>query len=158
MKRILKMIVWVSFTFYLLAVFYLVFFRYHRGFISELSLWEYVRFQMNLVPFKTIVGYIKAIVDESMNLNIPVTNLLGNLLMFFLWGIYLPLFFENLKRWKAYVPVTIGLLLGIELVQFFTRRGSFDIDDLILNLAGAMLGFLMWKTRIFQWFEKLYRS
>lgn len=158
MKTLLKGIVWASFAVYLLAVTYLVFVRYHRGFVSEMSLLDYARFQMNLVPFKTIVGYIKAFVDESMNLNIPVTNLLGNLLMFFPWGIYLPLFFENLKRWKAYVPVTIGLLLGIELVQFFTRRGSFDIDDLILNLTGAILGFLMWKTRILQWFERLYRS
>ena len=157
MKRILKMIVWASFAFYLLVVFYLVFFRYHRGFISELSLWEYARFQMNLIPFKTIAGYSKAIFDGSMNLDIPVTNLLGNLLMCFPWGIYLPLLCEKMKHWKKYLAVTIVFLLGIELVQFFTRRGSFDIDDLILNLAGAMLGFLMWKTRILLWFEKLYR-
>ena len=113
---------------------------------------------MNLIPFKTIAGYSKAIFDGSMNLDIPVINLLGNLLMCFPWGIYLPLLCEKMKHWKKYLVVTIVFLLGIELVQFFTRRGSFDIDDLILNLAGAMLGFLMWKTRILQWFERLYRS
>jgi glycopeptide antibiotics resistance protein len=45
-----------------------------------------------------------------------------------------------------------------EAVQLFMRLGSFDIDDLILNLAGAMLEFLMWKTRLLQRFEKEYRS
>lgn len=158
MKKIIKYLTWTSFGVYILAIAYLVFFRYRRGFVSELSIWDYARFQMNLVPFRTITEYIKAIVDDSMNLDIPVTNLFGNLLMFFPWGMYLPLFWKRFKQWKRYLAVTLITLLVTEAVQLFMRLGSFDIDDLILNLAGAMLGFLMWKTRLLQWFEKEYRS
>lgn len=157
--KIVKLIVWASFLVYLAVVAGLVFFsRYRVGAVADVSIWEYARFQMNIVPFKTILEYIKVYFDGSMSKSIPLSNLIGNLIMFFPWGIYLPLFFKNLKQWKKYILVTVGLLLGIELVQFFARLGSFDIDDLILNLAGAMLGFLLWKTRILQWFEKLYRS
>lgn len=157
--KIVKLIVWASFLLYLAVVAGLVFFsRYRVGDVADVSIWEYARFQMNIVPFKTILEYIKVYYDGSMSKIVPLRNLIGNLIMFFPWGIYLPLFFKNLKQWKKYILVTVGLLLGIELVQFFARLGSFDIDDLILNLAGAMLGFLMWKTRILQWFEKLYRS
>lgn len=145
MKKLATFIIWASFFVYLAVVADLVFFRYRIGFGADVSIWKYARYQMNLVPFKTIFGYIKAIFTGSMNLNIPVTNLLGNLLMFFPWGIYLPLFFKNLKVWKKYLVVTIVVLLGVELAQFFTMLGSFDIDDLILNLTGAMLGFFCGK-------------
>ena len=64
------------------------------------------------------------------------------------------LLFEKTKHWKKYTVITVGMLLGIELVQFFGRLGSFDIDDFLLNLAGAMLGFCIWKTKIFQWLDK----
>ena len=117
---------------------------------------EYARFHMNLIPFRTIGEYIRAIFDGSMNLSIPIQNLFGNLLLFFPLGIYLPLFFKKLKSWKKYMVTIFIILLGIELVQIFTRRGSFDVDDLILNVSGAMIGCLLWKTRILQWLEKVY--
>ena len=155
MKRIVKFIVWVSFFVYLAVVAGLVFFsRYRVGFFEDISIWEYARYQMNLVPFKTILEYIKAYYDGSMSKIIPLRNLIGNLIMFFPWGIYLPLLFEKTKHWKKYMVITVGMLLGVELVQFFGRLGSFDIDDFLLNLAGAMLGFCIWKTKILQWLEK----
>jgi glycopeptide antibiotics resistance protein len=42
------------------------------------------------------------------------------------------------------------LLLSVELIQLITRRGSFDIDDLILNMFGALVGFIAWKTKLVQ--------
>ena len=33
--------------------------------------------------------------------------------------------------------------LTIELVQLFSKKGSFDIDDLILNTIGGLLGFII---------------
>lgn len=158
MGRILKFLVCGSFAIYSMVVIHIVFFWYRSGAWSNMSMVQYALFQMNLVPFKTISGYVKVIFDGSMNLSIPIQNLGGNLFMFFPLGIYLPLFVEKKKVWKKYLGTVLLFLLGIELVQFVTRRGSFDVDDLILNLAGAMLGFLMWKTRLLQWFEKEYRS
>jgi len=38
------------------------------------------------------------------------------------------------------------LLFVIEVIQLVTRRGSFDIDDIVLNMLGALIGFGIWKT------------
>lgn len=155
MKRIVKFIVGASFFLYLAVVAGLVFFRrYRAGFFGDVSIWEYARYQMNLVPFKTILGYIRAYYNGSMSKIIPLRNLIGNLVMFFPWGIYLPLLFEKTRYWKKYLVITIIVLFGIEVVQFFGRLGSFDIDDLILNLVGAMIGFMLYKTKLLRWLEK----
>ena len=42
------------------------------------------------------------------------------------------------------------LLVVIEVVQVVTRRESFDIDDFILNMLGALIGFGIWKTKFVQ--------
>ncbi|MDN5709435.1 MAG: VanZ family protein, partial [Planococcus sp. (in: firmicutes)] len=41
--------------------------------------------------------------------------------------------------------ILLSSSLVIELLQFVTKRGSFDIDDLLLNMAGGCLGFLLTK-------------
>lgn len=107
---------------------------------------EYALFQMNLIPFKTIAEYISAIFTGSMNLDIPIKNLVGNLLMFAPMGIFLPVLFAKIKSWKKYCTVVVAILLGIEVIQFLTKRGSFDVDDLILNMTGALLGFWAWSV------------
>lgn len=37
------------------------------------------------------------------------------------------------------------LLFVIEVIQIVIRRGSFDVDDFILNMFGALIGFSIWK-------------
>lgn len=37
-------------------------------------------------------------------------------------------------------------ILLVEVIQLFTLRGSFDIDDLFLNLIGVAVGFLLRKV------------
>lgn len=39
---------------------------------------------------------------------------------------------------------------NIKIVQFVFRVGSFDIDDLILNMCGATIGFGIWKSKLGQ--------
>lgn len=105
---------------------------------------------MNLIPFRTIGGYIKAIFDGSMNLNIPLENLFGNLLMFLPMGCYLPFFIRKIDSLKKYLWRMFPIFFSIEIAQFLTKRGSFDIDDLILNLLGAILGYILWRSRFVQ--------
>ena len=37
---------------------------------------------------------------------------------------------------------TFGLSLAIELIQLVSKVGSFDVDDLMLNTLGGVLGYL----------------
>lgn len=154
MKKAFKIFVVVTFVVYVLVLVRLVFMG-SRSFWRDMSIWEYALARMNLVPFKTIVGYIKAIINDSMNLSIPLANLFGNLLMFLPMGIYLPWLFQKLDSWKKYLTAILVILFGVEIVQLLTKLGSFDIDDLILNMTGALMGFVLWKTTLVQCLKRM---
>ena len=88
--------------------------------------------------------------DGSMNKDIPVKNLLGNLLLFLPMGVYLPYYTNKIREIKGFLVSMSILLIMVEVVQVVTRRGSFDIDDFMLNLLGALIGFGILKTVIVQ--------
>lgn len=108
----------------------------------------------NFVPFKTITTYILAIFDGSMNMYIPIENLFGNFMMFMPMGIYLPYLFKHLNKFSRFTISMSFLLIVIEVVQVVTRLGSFDIDDFILNMLGAWIGYGVWKTKVVQYLLK----
>lgn len=118
----------------------LLFFR-SRGFVIEQTFMDYLRQSVNLVPFRTINGYIEAWSAGTMNWEIPFRNLLGNIVLFVPLGVFLPLLFRSMEKLQKWLPALLVILLSIEAVQLLTRRGSFDIDDLILNTFGAVIGF-----------------
>ncbi|MBE5956034.1 MAG: VanZ family protein [Lachnospiraceae bacterium] len=150
MKRYVTTAVKISMVLYIAVLFLLLFVRHRGSWWMDLTPWEYARMHMNLIPFRTIGGYIKAIFDGSMNLNIPLENLFGNLLMFLPMGCYLPFFIRKIDSLKKYLWRMFPIFFSIEIAQFLTKRGSFDIDDLILNLLGAILGYILWRSRFVQ--------
>lgn len=155
MKKLIKVIFSISFIIYLFALVILLFLG-NRGYIwSNLSLVEYIKTSSNLVPFKTINTYIQAIIDRSMNMDIPIKNLVGNLFMFLPMAIYLPFYIKRIKKVTIFIVSMILLLFFIEAIQLVTRRGSFDIDDFILNMTGALIGFGIWKSKAVQNLLKL---
>ncbi|MCM3708886.1 VanZ family protein [Cytobacillus firmus] len=85
-------------------------------------------------------------VNGSMNLIIPIKNLAGNVSAFLPMGIFLPYFFKVLNRLKSFTISMTAMILSVEIIQLVTRRGSLDIDDFILNMIGALIGFGLWKA------------
>ncbi|MFF5401235.1 VanZ family protein [Peribacillus butanolivorans] len=149
MKRFIKIVLSISFIFYLLALVVLLFLG-TRGYVwTDLTLMEYMKRSSNFVPFKTISTYIKAIFSGSMNMDIPIKNLVGNFIMFLPMGIYLPYFIKRINVSVFSIAIII-LLFVIEVIQLVTKRGSFDIDDFILNMFGALIGFGIWKVKVVQ--------
>ncbi|MBM7677817.1 VanZ family protein [Gracilibacillus alcaliphilus] len=73
-----------------------------------------------------------------MNIDIPLKNLFGNLVLFLPMGLYATFFVKKLNRLAHFFISITGLLLLVEIIQIVTRRGSFDIDDYILNMLGAL--------------------
>lgn len=134
----------LSFLIYLLVLFFLLF-GGDRGMYANLSMIEYALRQLNLIPFKTIGTYLYALLTGGMNPSIPLKNLCGNLLMFLPMGLYLPFFIRKVRNKKWYLLLMFVILLAVEVLQFISRKGAFDIDDFILNMLGAVLGFAIWK-------------
>lgn len=97
---------------------------------------------VNLIPFKTIAEYISAAIDGSIRGH-AVWNLIGNLFLFFPAGFYLPFFVRKASKFKIYSIVMAAMIIVIEIVQLATKSGSLDVDDFILNFAGALIGLLV---------------
>ncbi|MFC0561696.1 VanZ family protein [Halalkalibacter alkalisediminis] len=150
MKRLIKVALCVSFIFYLLALAVLLFLGTRGYGWVDLTLMEYIKRFSNFVPFKTISTYIEALSSGSMNRDIPIKNLVGNLIMFLPMGIYLPYLIKRTNKVSKFSIAMIIVLFVIEVIQLVTRRGSFDIDDFILNMLGALLGFGIWKMKFVQ--------
>ncbi|MEK9197752.1 VanZ family protein [Ureibacillus sp. 179-F W5.1 NHS] len=147
MQKVIKIALSISFIIYLLALVVTLFLGTRRGYVyTDFSLFEYIKKSSNIVPFKTINTYIMAIFDGSMNMDIPIKNLFGNLILFLPMGIYLPYFIRKVNIISGFSIFMFLLLFVIEFIQLVTRRGSFDIDDVILNMLGAFIGYSIWKV------------
>ncbi len=143
MKEYYKFIFLISFVLYLFLLSSLLFLG-SRGYQwSNMTLLEYMRASSNFVPFTTIKLYLNALINGSMNIEIPIKNLFGNLVLFSPMGIYLPFFFKENRKIIIFITTMIVLLFMVEFIQIVTRRGSFDIDDFILNMIGALFGWLI---------------
>lgn len=98
-----------------------------------------VRARINIVPLKTIgefVGQLFKRWDSFL-----FVNLVGNVVMFVPLGFFLPYFNRRSKKLFGCLGVAFLIILCAEITQALTLLGFFDVDDFILNLIGAMLGF-----------------
>jgi glycopeptide antibiotics resistance protein len=92
---------------------------------------------VNLVPFRTLVHFAHSHVRVwDLIVNIP-----GNVLALAPLGILLPL--VTGARWSARSIALAGFALSfsIEVAQYLSGRRIADIDDVILNTLGAVLGY-----------------
>ena len=71
-----------------------------------------------------------------------VENILGNVILFVPVGILCPLLFRKISKWYTMFLGGLGMSLVIEITQLFIDRGP-DVDDLILNTAGMMAGYII---------------
>ena len=98
----------------------------------------------NIVPYATIVGQL-----QHLGLN-TIRQLSGNVLILMPLGVYGPALWPALRDWRRFVAVAIAFGVGIELTQYagsliegFTYRVT-DVDDAIMNTAGAIAAFAFW--------------
>ena len=145
MKKAFSALVIASAGLYVFGLYQVLFAGANREMIvmSESMLEHYNYWNsVNLVPLKTIAEYITAIIDGSIR-GVAIRNLFGNLLLFFPMGFYLPFFVKKLAKIKPYSLLMAVVIILVEVVQLATKSGSLDIDDFLLNFAGALMGFLL---------------
>lgn len=141
-----KSIVWVLFLVYLLLLFRVILLKY--GFTYSLYLMknhgsipldERIR-HSNFLPMKTIFYYL----FQHDNFRVSIENLVGNLIAFAPLGFLLPFLSPKIKKFKNIFYASLILSLFFEITQLLTGLGSFDVDDLILNVLGAILGLYLY--------------
>ncbi|ETZ21925.1 VanZ family protein [Pedobacter sp. V48] len=90
----------------------------------------------NLVPFKTILVYLLG----EKGLIIGGINLIGNIILLVPVGLLGSLAFPNIT-WKKMLALAVAAGFAIEGLQVILSVGIFDIDDVILNGLGVMIGY-----------------
>jgi glycopeptide antibiotics resistance protein len=100
----------------------------------------------NLIPFGTIGPQVAAGLESGLR------QLAGNLLILVPLGLGLPMVWKRFRRLAPTLLVGFGVTLGIEISQVVISLmvgvpyRAFDVDDLILNTFGAIVGWLAWRV------------
>ena len=96
----------------------------------------------NFTPFETIQFYVNRLGGPMHT--VAVYNLVGNVVLFVPFGIYIPMIWHKLQLlWKMLI-VSFIIPLFIETTQYFIGR-SIDVDDVILNTIAILIGFSIFK-------------
>jgi len=98
----------------------------------------------NLIPFKEMFRY-------KIGSELFIKNVIGNMIIFIPFGFFFS-YFLDIKKSYVILLFTFIISLTIETLQFQIGR-VFDIDDILLNLMGGVVGYFMFKL-----FNKLKRT
>ena len=74
------------------------------------------------------------------------SNLIGNILVFIPFGFVLPKAYPKCGRWWRTFYCATGFVMCVELFQLFSAFGAFDVDDILLNVSGAMIGYILFSV------------
>lgn len=96
----------------------------------------------NFVPLKTLKLYWKLLSSgNEYYVRQAVINLVGNVVMFIPLGFFLPVVWKPLRKFWLCLLCAFGIVVLVELIQWLTGLGSCDVDDLVLNIPGVIIGY-----------------
>lgn len=143
-----RIVAGVIFVLYFIVLFYFLFFSEEMG-----RTYTEREYHYNLVPFKEINRFIQY--REMLGMRSVMLNIVGNVVAFMPFGTFLPVFVAKWKKFWFTALYSFELSLFVETLQLITKVGSFDVDDLLLNTLGGILGYVLY--RILKYFYKKWR-
>ncbi|MBB6454943.1 glycopeptide antibiotics resistance protein [Salirhabdus euzebyi] len=130
----MRKIVWIVFFMYTSLLIYWMFFGFSRIPSEE--------YKYNFTPFSTIKNYFTYF--SHFPFLTWIINIGGNIVVFIPFGIFLPCLFIKLRNVLSFLVVFLLGITILETSQLYFRVGSFDVDDIILNSVGALIGFVVY--------------
>lgn len=128
----------LSFIAYMGVLFYFTILSESYGRTESHSEYRY-----NLKLFDTILLYVKY--KNLVGMKAVIINLLGNIAAFMPFGFLVPILRKKPVGVFLILLLSFDLSMLIEVMQLIFKVGSFDVDDLLLNTIGGLVGFLCWK-------------
>ena len=130
---------WVLFVAYLTLLVYFVFFAESFGRLPE----QRDDYAYNLELFKEIKRFYQY--RHQLGIEAFLLNVVGNMAAFMPCGFFLPIVSRRGRKWYKNTMICFGLSLCIETVQLVFKVGSFDVDDLLLNTVGGVIGYISYR-------------
>ena len=148
MKRLISNVLTLCFICYMILLVYFLFFSEEYGRTEPYETYKY-----NLELFKEIKRYWYN--REKIGTLFFLINLVGNVVVFMPFGFLVPVMYREQRKDVVYRghyfrSMLFVLLLGflfslvIEFIQLVTKVGCFDVDDLLLNTSGVLLGYIIY--------------
>jgi glycopeptide antibiotics resistance protein len=100
------------------------------------------QYRYNLVPFREIRRFIKY--REIVGWRAFFVNVIGNIIAFVPFGMLMPRLSGRMKHWYLVTLLALEFSFAVEVVQLVLKLGCFDVDDLILNTAGGLIGYVIY--------------
>lgn len=150
-RRILRAV----FFFYLLLVIKLIIFKYPWEHLKGImDTWEkgVILEGLDTANFtigKTIWMYIHY--RDRLN---SFENLVGNVAVFLPFGYLLPMIHRPSRQGWLLLLQSFLFVTGIEVFQLFSAFGAFDVDDILLNCLGSLLGYLLFAATCHFFYRK----
>lgn len=123
---------------FLLYVGFLIYFLFLAEWYGRTGVSEEYRYNLEL--FREIKRFI--IYRDQLGAFAVFANLAGNILIFVPYGFFISMASRSRGFFKT-LFFSMGLSLCVEITQLFSRVGSFDVDDILLNTVGGVVGYII---------------
>lgn len=140
-KKKRRLVTGFLFLAYFIVLFYFLFFSEKMGRTYSERTYHY-----NLVPLKEIGRFIMH--ADVLGMKAVLLNIVGNVVAFIPFGVFVPMYTTRGKRLWMTTYYSFELSLFVEVLQLITKVGSFDVDDMILNTLGGILGYLIYQFAV----------
>lgn len=130
---------WVLLLLYLILLVYFLFFAEEFGRTTR----PQDTYAYNLEPFKEIRRFW--VHRDVVGLKSFFLNVIGNIVGFVPAGFFLPIVSRRSKKWYNTFFICFLFSLSVETVQLVFKVGSFDVDDIMLNVMGAVSGYVLYR-------------
>ena len=143
-KKSFRIISLILFILYMMFLVNVLFFDAKYGRITGVK-------GYNKDPFITIKNYIK-----YSSIDVIIRNVIGNIVAFMPFGFFVPILVRK-ARYIIIVILLSGVMsLLVEALQYHYEVGSFDVDDIILNTFGGLLGYIAFRICYYMFYGIIY--
>ena len=101
----------------------------------------------NFQLFATVNRYL-AVLDRPSGFGLFLYNIIGNMVILIPFGYLLPIVNKAVRKWWIFFLVALAFILMMEMMQYFSMSGTLDVDDVMLNMIGALIGYVLCPLKV----------
>lgn len=141
-QKLKKDITWILFILYI--IFLLSTIVYTK--LTTGTIYPKLNIKSNVVPFTSIIETITLLLTKTQGFYYMFDYLILDIILFIPLGLFLPILFPKTKKIKNFILICLAISFIKELFQLLLNVGMFNIDDIILNLSGAIISYTIFKN------------
>lgn len=146
-QKLKKDITWILFILYI--IFLLSTIVYTK--LTTGTIYPELNIKSNIVPFTSIIETITLLLTKTQGFYYIFDYLILDIILFIPLGLFLPILFPKTKKIKNFILICLTISIIKELFQLLLNVGMFNIDDIILNLSGAIISYTIFKNLLFKY-------